>query len=297
MMEVTGSSGTGAGVMPPTPGATPRKRLSFLDGGAWDERPTPAAAAGNTPVPAVGATAGQIMDEATAAAVKQTREEFFVVRNEGAAKGVKQGQLLLQQTAVAQSPSETSAAAAVEKLKQEIAELWLHGRERRIALGRKLRQLQSLLAQRGTGTFLRTVSDPPPQGLGIPVPTMYCYIAEANEADGCYEIDNNVIDAGTVTEAPATTEISDPDAEQVEAAKESHREEVERLKKQNRFSQLYRVDFVPVTPQQRERCKAKVKQLGIANAFALFYAAIFAEPEKASAEPAGQEVAVEVTGN
>jgi hypothetical protein len=199
----------------------------------------------------------------------------------------------IQQTAVA----EESAAAAVEKLKQEIAELWLHGRERRIALGRKLRELQSLLAQRGTGTFLRTVSDPPPQGLGIPVATMYCYIAEADEADRCYEIHNNGVDAGTVTEAPATTEVSDPDAEQVEAAKESYREEVDRLKKQNRFSQLYRIDFVPVTPQQRERCKAKVKQLGIANAFALFYAALLAEPEEALAKPAEQEVAVEVAGN
>lgn len=201
----------------------------------------------------------------------------------------------IQQTAVAQAPSEESAAAAVEKLKHEIANLWLHGRERRIALGRKLRELQSLLAQRGTGTFIKTVSGPPPQGLGIPVPTMYCYIKEADEADGCYEIHNNGIDAGTVTELPAITEVSDPDAVQVEAAKESYREEVEQLRKQKRFSDRYRVDFRPVTPQQQERCKAKVKQVGIARAFALFYAALFKEP--AAAEPAEQEVAVEVTVN
>jgi len=89
--------------MPPTPGATPSKRLRFLDGGDWDETPAPAEAAGNTPAPAVG---------------------------------------------VAQSPSKESAAAAVEKLKQEIAELWLHGRERRIALGRKLRELRTRCASR-----------------------------------------------------------------------------------------------------------------------------------------------------
>lgn len=296
IIDVTGCSGTGAGGMLPTPGATPSKRLRFLDGGDWDETPVLAEPGGNMPpTPPVGATAGPTIDEATAIAVKQTPEEFFVVRDAGAANHINQGQLLRQQTAVVQSPSEESAA--VEKLKQEIAELWLHGRERRLALGRKLRQLQSLLAQRGTGTFLRTVSDPPPHGLGIPVATMYGYIDEANEADSCYEIDNNGIDAGTVTEAPATTDVSDPEAEQVEAAKESYREKVERLKKRNRFSQLYRVDFVPVTPEQRERSKAKIKQMGIAKAFELFYAALFQEPKEASAEPAEQEVAVEIAAN
>lgn len=95
MIEVTESSGTGAGGLPPTPGAMPSKRLSFLDGGDWDETPAPAEAGGNTPTPAVEATAGQIMDEATAAAVRETREAFFVARDAGAANRIEQGQLLL----------------------------------------------------------------------------------------------------------------------------------------------------------------------------------------------------------
>ena len=52
-------------------------------------------ASGNTPPPAVGATGGQILDEATAAAVRETRLAFFGVRDAGAANRVQQGQLLL----------------------------------------------------------------------------------------------------------------------------------------------------------------------------------------------------------
>jgi hypothetical protein len=95
MIEVTESSGTGAGGMPPTPGAASSKRLRFLDDEA-DGTPTAAAAGGNTPTPAVGATGGQVMDEATAATVRETRLTFFGVRDAGGANRVKQGQLLLE---------------------------------------------------------------------------------------------------------------------------------------------------------------------------------------------------------
>lgn len=180
-------------------------------------------------------------------------------------------------------------AAKVQQLKDEITALWLHGRERRLALGRKFRELQKLLARRGRGTFLRTVSDPPPQGLGIPVQTMYGYIHEADEADRCYEIGNNYADTETVsaaTEANAETTLSDPQAEQVFAAKDAWRQRVDELKNRNRFSLLYRVDFAPVTPAERERCKERFKELGSAKAFELFRGALFAGSETIAVEAA-----------
>jgi hypothetical protein len=58
----------------------------------------------------------------------------------------------------------------VTKLKTEIIELWLHGRDRRIVLGKKLKKLRELIGNQGNGAFLKTVSSQPPNGLGIPVP-------------------------------------------------------------------------------------------------------------------------------
>ncbi|MFI5116870.1 MAG: hypothetical protein ACHP8B_09245 [Terriglobales bacterium] len=94
MIEATESSETGAGGLPPTPGATPSKRLRFFED-EGDGPPAPAGAGGNTPTPAVEATDGQTMDDATAAAVRETRLAFFGVRDAGAANRIEQGQLLL----------------------------------------------------------------------------------------------------------------------------------------------------------------------------------------------------------
>jgi len=95
MMEVTENSGTGAGGMPPTPVATPSNRLVFLED-EGDGRPALAEAGGNTPTPAVEATDGQLMDEATAAAVQETRLAFFAAWDAGEANRIRQGQLLLK---------------------------------------------------------------------------------------------------------------------------------------------------------------------------------------------------------
>ena len=91
MGEVTGSSGTGAFGMSPSPAATPTKRSVFLE----DEKDgTPALAeAGDIPTLTVETAA---IDATTAAAVEETRQEFFSVQDAGAANRIEQGQLLLK---------------------------------------------------------------------------------------------------------------------------------------------------------------------------------------------------------
>jgi hypothetical protein len=86
---VTESPGMGPGGM--IPGPRPSKRSAFLD----DETDgTPALAeAGDIPTLTVEAP---VIDEATAAAVEETRQEFFRVRDAGAANRIKQGHLLLE---------------------------------------------------------------------------------------------------------------------------------------------------------------------------------------------------------
>jgi hypothetical protein len=79
MIEVTESSGTGAGGMPPTTVAKPGKRLTFLADEAEQL-----------------ATPPQAIDEATAAALEETRQAFFGVRDAGAPNRIEQGQLLLK---------------------------------------------------------------------------------------------------------------------------------------------------------------------------------------------------------
>jgi hypothetical protein len=158
----------------------------------------------------------------------------------------------------------------IKKIKAEIAEHWLHGKDRRIAIGRLLVQLHALLAKQGSGTFMKTVTGE----LQIPYTTATGYMDEAREADNpsCYEIGNN---EPTPDVAENTEAVSDVHAQAVEAAKAAEREKREEAKRAGRFSCLYRVDFLPVSPEQRDQCKARVKELGIAEAFARFYNALF----------------------
>src|SRR5207253_1569046 len=68
---------------------------------------------------------------------------------------------------------------------------------------------------------------------------------------------------------------ADAHAQAVAAAKAAEREKREQAKREGRFSNLYRVDFSPVSPEQRDRCKTRVRELGIAEAFTRFYNALF----------------------
>src|SRR5712692_2382539 len=158
----------------------------------------------------------------------------------------------------------------ITKIKAEIAELWLHGKDRRIAIGRLLIQLHELLAKQGSGTFMKTLT----AELHIPYTTAMGYMGEAKEADNpsCYEIGNNEPTADGEEDSQVG---GDPHAQAVEAAKAAEREKREQAKREGRFSYLYRVDFSPVSPERRDRCKARVKELGIAEAFARFYNALF----------------------
>jgi len=190
-------------------------------------------------------------------------------------------------------------ADKIARIKSEIAELWLHGKDRRIAIGRLLIQLHELLAKQGSGTFMKTVSGE----LHIPYTTAMGYMGEAKEADNpsCYEIGNN--DEPAAKDSEDSEVGGDAHAEAVEATKAAEREKREQAKREGRFSYLYRVDFCPVSTEMRERCKARVKELGIAEAFTRFHNALFpialsstqgtptAEPELSVIQP-GEEAPI-----
>ena len=59
----------------------------------------------------------------------------------------------------------------LECLLKQILALWLHGREYRIAIGRLLIRLHELLCRPGYGSFIKTVTEPPPVGLRMPYTT------------------------------------------------------------------------------------------------------------------------------
>ena len=91
MSEVTESSGTGAGGMPASPVATPSNRSVFLE----DEKEGTSALAEAGDIPTLTVETA-VIDATTAAAVKETRQEFFSVRDAGAVNRIEQGQLLLK---------------------------------------------------------------------------------------------------------------------------------------------------------------------------------------------------------
>src|ERR1019366_590262 len=143
-------------------------------------------------------------------------------------------------------------------------------KDRRIAIGRLLIQLHDLLAKQGSGTFMKTVT----VELHIPYNTAMGYISEAKKVDnpGCYENGNNEPAADVVEDSEAG---DDPHARAVEPAKPAEREKRAEAKRAGRFSRIYRVDFAPVSTERRNKCKARVKELGIAEAFNRFYNALF----------------------
>jgi hypothetical protein len=98
MIGVTENSGRGFAGVPPTPAALPRKGLVIHEDEEDEKDGTPALveASGDRTTPAVVATTGQIMDQATTAAVEKTRLAFFAAWDEGAANRIRQGQLLLE---------------------------------------------------------------------------------------------------------------------------------------------------------------------------------------------------------
>src|ERR1035441_6469445 len=130
-------------------------------------------------------------------------------------------------------------------------------------------------------------------------------MAAAKEADNpsCYEIGNNEPTADVAEDSEVG---ADPHAQSVEAAKAAEREKREQAKREGRFSYLYRVDFSPVSPERRDKCKARVRELGIAEAFTRFHNALFpralsstqgtqeTEPQPSVVQP-GEEATVATT--
>ena len=172
---------------------------------------------------------------------------------------------------------EPLSAVAVEAdkiatIKAQIVGLWPHGRDRRIVIGRLLIQLHDLLSKQGSGCFMKTIVEE----LHIPYTTAVGYMAEAREFDNpsCYEIRNNEPTADVVENPEAGDDVH---AQAVEAAKAAEREAREQAEREGRFSTLYRVDFSPVSPQWRDRCKARVREVGITEAFARFCYGLFSQ--------------------
>ena len=163
------------------------------------------------------------------------------------------------------------AADKIATIKAQIADLWPHGRDRRIVIGRLLIQLHDLLSKQGSGTFMKTIVEE----LHIPYTTAVGYMAEARAFDNpdCYESRNN--EPPDVVENPEAGD--DVHAQAVEAAKAAEREAREQAEREGRFSTLYRVDFSPVSPQLRDRCKARVREVGITEAFARFCYGLFSQ--------------------
>jgi hypothetical protein len=162
----------------------------------------------------------------------------------------------------------------IKQLKVEILEMRLHGRSRRIALGRKLIELRTLIELQGSRTFLQVVRSNPPEGLGIPQGTAYDYIHEAEDADSYESYENRNNEAALEEPLPSEADLADPEAERVAAVKADWGTQVAQLKGGARVSSVFRVDFVGVTPYQRSQVRDRIKELGLPEAFALFYRAL-----------------------
>jgi hypothetical protein len=163
--------------------------------------------------------------------------------------------------------------AVVEAVIQQIRELWFHGDEYRIAIGHLLIELHDLLAKPGYGTFMRRVSDPPPAGLGIPYTTARDYMRLAEEADGRpYGIRNDDASAEAATEEIAVVDNVDRIAEAVQL----ERDKVAEAEAEGRYSDVLRIDC-RVAPELHDKCRARIKQLGLLEAGARLYKALFPE--------------------
>jgi hypothetical protein len=130
--------------------------------------------------------------------------------------------------------------------------------------------------------------------LHIPYTTAVGYMAEAREFDNpsCYEIRNNEPTTDTAENSEAG---DDTHAQAVEAAKAVEREAREQAEREKRFSTLYRVDFSPVSPEWRDRCKARVREVGITEAFARFCYGLFSQAFcNTQSTPAGENEPVVV---
>jgi hypothetical protein len=102
--------------------------------------------------------------------------------------------------------------ALIASIASLLDDFWRHGRERRIVLGRELQKLYDLLARRGNGTFMQTVTT----RLKIPYSTATDYMKEA--AASCDDSRNN-----SISEELCGVVEPDAEAEEVEAAKSEGR--------------------------------------------------------------------------
>jgi hypothetical protein len=161
------------------------------------------------------------------------------------------------------TPDKGEVAQLIEDIKGE----WLHGRERRIALGVKLIRLKEVLPH---GQFTPTVEDE----CGIPYTTARDYMKEAHAAGlaqkyetRTFEVEEQELDENPGYQKPA----DDPQAARVEAAKRAAKE------KRNGLGESLnaRVIFPCPSTAMRDRIKQGTRHLGgVASAF-IYHLALF----------------------
>jgi hypothetical protein len=164
-------------------------------------------------------------------------------------------------------------SAAVQEIIDQIRALWVHGREYRIVIGRLLIRLHDLLCKPGYGSFMATVTNPPPAGLGIPYTTARDHMADAREADGHpYEIRN---DEPSTTDDKAEIPIVD-NAAQIADAVQQEQAKVAEAQEAERYSDVLRIDC-RLAPALHGKCKERIKLLGAQEVGTRIYQALFPE--------------------
>lgn len=156
----------------------------------------------------------------------------------------------------------------VDHLVKELAEMWLHVRERRVEMGRKFIELKSLVPH---GKYQETIE----QRCGIPYNTARDYMKEALAADlqqnygiRSFDHQDEETDQGSLEEnAGFGLPVLNAHAERVEKAKEAARKRREGLPP----SLNARVIFRSATVNMRDEIKAGTKDLGGERAAAVYH--------------------------
>jgi hypothetical protein len=157
----------------------------------------------------------------------------------------------------------------VGQLIDDIKGEWLHGRERRLALGLKLIRLKELLPH---GQFIPTVEDE----CGIPYTTARDYMKEAHAAGLAQKYESRTFEVKEpeLTENPDYQKhADDPQAARVEAAKKQAKE------KRNGLGESLnaRVIFPCPSTAMRDRIKQGTRQLGGVASAVIYHLALFPE--------------------
>ena len=149
----------------------------------------------------------------------------------------------------------------INELIHEIRQDWLHGRDRRVALGEKLIRLKALLPH---GHFKSTIKK-----LKIPYPTANTYMKEARQqGQQKYQSDTfDAVESGLEPNLEFGKATADPQADNVVAAVQATVED-----RQGRAaSRIARIDVLCEDVTQKNEIKRALKELTAAQIHELLY--------------------------